>query len=148
MVRRPPGLRIDPGGIAKGLIADEAGRALPAGVRYAISCGGDLALGGEWHVDVAGAWAGEPVHRLRPRGGGVATSGIHQRLWDGGHHLLDPSTGRPAWTGLVSVTAVSGERARGRGARQDRAALGTRGSPPRCCAATAACSSTRIAASR
>ena len=107
VVRRPPGLRLDPGGIAKGMIADEAGLALPAGVRYAISCGGDLALGGEWYVDVAGAWTGEPVHRLRPRGGGVATSGIHQRLWDGGHHLLDPSTGRPAWTGLVSVTAVS-----------------------------------------
>ena len=105
VVRRPPGVRVDPGGVAKGLIADEAGLALPDGVRYAISCGGDLALGGDWLVDVVGAFTGVPVHRLRARGG-VATSGIHQRLWPGGHHLLDPSTGEPAWTGLVAATAV------------------------------------------
>ena len=47
------------------------------------------------------------MHRLRLSGGGVATSGVHQRLWsdaDGfAHHLLDPATGRPAWTGLVAV---------------------------------------------
>ncbi len=107
VVLRPPGVRLDPGGIAKGLIADEAGLTLPEGVRYAISCGGDVALGGGWAVDVIGAFTGAPVHRLQARGG-VATSGIHQRLWDGGHHLLDPSTGRPAWTGLVAATAVGG----------------------------------------
>jgi thiamine biosynthesis lipoprotein len=49
---------------------------------------------------------------LRVRTGGVATSGISSRLWrrgDGGHahHLIDPSTGEPAWTGLVAVTAVA-----------------------------------------
>jgi len=43
----------------------------------------------------------------------VATSGVSSRLWrreDGtyGHHLLDPSTGEPAWTGLVAATAVAG----------------------------------------
>jgi thiamine biosynthesis lipoprotein len=36
---------------------------------------------------------------------------VNVRLWrgaDGGfrHHLLDPSTGEPAWTGLVGVTAL------------------------------------------
>jgi hypothetical protein len=55
---------------------------------------------------------GEPVEVLRVTGGGVATSGIGARLWrcpDGSyaHHLLDPATGRPAWTGLLSVTALS-----------------------------------------
>jgi thiamine biosynthesis lipoprotein len=35
------------------------------------------------------------------------------RIWrrpDGGfaHHLLDPSTGEPAWTGLIGVTALGG----------------------------------------
>jgi thiamine biosynthesis lipoprotein len=54
---------------------------------------------------------GEVAHRLGLGGGGVATSGIHRRLWlddRGGpvHHLLDPSTGRPAWTGLLTATAV------------------------------------------
>jgi len=47
------------------------------------------------------------------RSGGVATSGIGARIWRGedgryAHHVLDPATGRPAWTGLVAVTAVAG----------------------------------------
>jgi thiamine biosynthesis lipoprotein len=45
-------------------------------------------------------------------GGAVATSGPGRRLWrDAGgrvrHHLLDPSTGAPAWTGLISATALA-----------------------------------------
>jgi thiamine biosynthesis lipoprotein len=48
---------------------------------------------------------------MKLTGGGVATSGLNVRVWrraDGtyAHHLLDPSTGEPAWTGLVGVTAV------------------------------------------
>jgi thiamine biosynthesis lipoprotein len=40
----------------------------------------------------------------------VATSGIDKRLWWGpgrrpAHHLLDPATQRPAWTGVISATA-------------------------------------------
>jgi len=110
-VARPPGVRLDSGGLGKGLAADLAAERLPEGVRYAISVGGDLALGGgPWDVAVTGAATGEEVHRLRATGG-VATSGIHERLWrreDGSfaHHLLDPSTGEPAWTGLVSATAA------------------------------------------
>ena len=50
--------------------------------------------------------------RLHITDGAVATSGIDTRLWrapDGTprHHLLDPSTGAPAWTGLISVTALA-----------------------------------------
>jgi thiamine biosynthesis lipoprotein len=114
---RPPGVRLDSGGIGKGLAADLAAITVPTGIRYAISCGGDLAVGGtppasRWEVAVHSARTGAPVHRLRVRAGGVATSGISSRLWrrdDGAfaHHLLDPSTGAPAWTGLVAVTAVA-----------------------------------------
>jgi thiamine biosynthesis lipoprotein len=114
---RPMGVRLDSGGIGKGLAADVAASTVPAGIRYAISCGGDLAVGGAtamapWEVAVHSARTGAPVHRLRVRMGGVATSGISARLWrrrDGGHahHLIDPSTGEPAWTGLVAVTAVA-----------------------------------------
>ena len=44
--------------------------------------------------------------------GAIATSGIGRRAWwtdsgDPAHHVLDPSTGEPAWTGLVSVTALA-----------------------------------------
>jgi thiamine biosynthesis lipoprotein len=108
---RPPGLRLDPGGLGNGLAADLAAASLPAGVRFAVSCGGDLALGGEWQVGVGGVHRRGDVLRLRVRGGGVATSSIAGRLWRGpggtfAHHLLDPSTGRPAWTGLVAATAI------------------------------------------
>ena len=112
---RAPGVRLDPGGIAKGMAADLAAASLPAGVRYAISCGGDLAVGGErpWDVAVRSARSEAEVHRLRVRSGGVATSGIGARIWqteDGhyAHHVIDPATGHPAWTGLVAVTAVAG----------------------------------------
>lgn len=42
----------------------------------------------------------------------MATSGLNVNIWrdrrgDYAHHLLDPSSGRPAWTGLVATTAVS-----------------------------------------
>ena len=111
-VVRPPGVRLDSGGLGKGLAADLAAELVPAGVRSAISVGGDMALGGgDWEIAVTGARVGDEVHRLRARGG-VATSGVHERLWrhaDGGfaHHLLDPSTGEPAWTGLLAATAVA-----------------------------------------
>jgi FAD:protein FMN transferase len=113
-VVRALGVRLDPGGIAKGMAADIAAAALPSGVRYAISCGGDVAVGGgePWELAVRGARGDAEVHRLRVRAGGVATSGIAARIWrraDGSyaHHLLDPATGRPAWTGLVAATAVA-----------------------------------------
>ena len=116
-VVRPAGVRLDSGGLGKGLAADLAAITVPAGIRYAISCGGDLAVGGAspsspWEVAVHSARTGASVHRLRVRHGGVATSGISSRLWqrpDGtyAHHLIDPSTGAPAWTGLLAVTAVA-----------------------------------------
>jgi thiamine biosynthesis lipoprotein len=42
----------------------------------------------------------------------VATSGIGRRAWLGpdgrpAHHLLDPATGRPAFTGVVQATAIA-----------------------------------------
>jgi thiamine biosynthesis lipoprotein len=116
-VVRPAGVRLDSGGLGKGLAADIAATGVPAGIRYAISCGGDLAIGGgtpssPWEVAVHSARTGAPIHRLRVGRGGVATSGISSRVWrraDGAyaHHLIDPSTGAPAWTGLVAVTAVA-----------------------------------------
>jgi thiamine biosynthesis lipoprotein len=61
---------------------------------------------------VAHPFGGEPVHRLWLGPGAIATSGIDSRLWrrpDGtfAHHLIDPMTGAPAWTGLVTVTALA-----------------------------------------
>ena len=44
--------------------------------------------------------------------GAIATSSIVARAWLGPdgrrvHHLLDPSTGEPVWTGLLSATALA-----------------------------------------
>jgi thiamine biosynthesis lipoprotein len=113
-IRRPPGVVLDSGGLGKGLAADLIAARL-TGLRFIVDVGGDLALGhgggGPHDVTVIHPLTGRPAHVLRLGGGGVATSGIHRRLWtdragDPAHHLLDPSTGRPAWTGLLAVTAV------------------------------------------
>jgi thiamine biosynthesis lipoprotein len=113
-IRRPPSLVLDSGGIGKGLAADLVAEGL-SGLRYVVDLGGDMALGhggGAPHeIVVAHPITGGTAHVLHVGAGGVATSGIHRRLWldDQGlpaHHLLDPATGRPAWTGLLTVTAV------------------------------------------
>jgi FAD:protein FMN transferase len=115
-VTRPPGVRIDPGGIAKGVFADELAAALAGHEALVVDCGGDLRLGGGWapvrDVHVASPFDETILHTFSLRAGGVATSGIGKRSWidsDGrvSHHLLDPATGQPAFTGLVQVTALA-----------------------------------------
>lgn len=117
IVRRPPGVRIDTGGTGKGLAADAVARRLEGYSRFVVDCGGDIAVGGEdalrrpYEIEVQHPLTGEIVHRLSLGRGGIATSGLDVRVWrrpDGAfaHHLLDPSTGEPAWTGLIGATAV------------------------------------------
>lgn len=116
-VVRPPGLRIDGGGIAKGLLADLVAATLEDQLAYAVDCCGDLRLGGRTgaprRVLVESPFGGEPVHELRLERGAVATTGIGKRCWIGpdgalAHHVLDPGRGRPAFTGVVQATAVAG----------------------------------------
>ncbi|MDX6666196.1 MAG: FAD:protein transferase [Solirubrobacteraceae bacterium] len=115
-VTRPPGVAFDSGGIAKGLLADILGRQLAAHRSFAVDCAGDLLLGGTGtiarNVDVASPFGDGTLERFALAAGGVATSGIGRRSWldaDGrpAHHLLDPATGRPAFTGIVQVTALA-----------------------------------------
>jgi len=53
----------------------------------------------------------QPAARLSLTGGAVATSGLSRRVWMtngvASSHLLDPSTGAPAWTGLVQASALA-----------------------------------------
>jgi thiamine biosynthesis lipoprotein len=118
MVIRPPGVRLDTGGTGKGLVADLAARGLGGHARFAVDCGGDVRIGGPdaiarpYPVDVLHPLTGAVVRTIPVAGGGIATSGLDVRLWrtpGGGfaHHLLDPSTGAPAWTGLIGVTALA-----------------------------------------
>ena len=116
-VVRPPGVRLDSGGTGKGLAADMAAGLLCRYARFVVDCGGDLRVGGPgaaddpYEIEVEHPLTGQRILVLRVAGGGVATSGINVRLWRAeagrfAHHLLDPETGEPAWTGLVGVTAL------------------------------------------
>ena len=114
VVRRPPGIRIDTGGCGKGLAADLAADRLGGYAAFVVDAGGDLRLGGEQPperlVRIDHPLEDRPAHEFKLDHGAVATSGIKTRLWrtDEGfaHHLLDPSTGRPAWTGLIQATSL------------------------------------------
>jgi thiamine biosynthesis lipoprotein len=116
MIRRPPGLELDLGGSVKGWAADRVAARLARHGRCAVDCGGDMRVaagsGAPWEVRVRHPLTGAIAHTLRVRAGGVATSGIDARLWerpegDFGHHLIDPATGSPAWTGLAAATALA-----------------------------------------
>ena len=116
VIRRPPGLELDLGGSVKGWAADLVAARLARHGRCAVDCGGDLRVaagsGAPWEVRVRHPLTGAIAHTLRVRAGGVATSGIDARLWerpegDFAHHLIDPATGSPAWTGLVAATALA-----------------------------------------
>ena len=108
-VLRPPGLRLDLGGSAKGHIADLAAHILAPAPRWAVDCGGDVRVGGDVQqvVLVEHPFRDDSAATLTLRHGAVATSSIHARAWRGGHHLLDPATGEPAWTGVIAATATA-----------------------------------------
>lgn len=119
-VTRPPGIRLDSGGCGKGLAADlVAGiwsQLLEPGTAYIVDCGGDMRLGEidaqspAYEVRVDPRPAAPEYLELTLRSGAIATSGIGNRIWrtaDGfAHHLIDPGTGKPAWTGVASATAL------------------------------------------
>ena len=113
VVHRPPGLRLDGGGLAKGLFADVLAGELTRYRGFAIDCAGDLRVGGlPRRVHVDDPFGRGTVTTLRLTDAAIATSGIGRRAWlDGAghpaHHLLDPATGRPAFTGIVQATAVA-----------------------------------------
>jgi thiamine biosynthesis lipoprotein len=115
-VTRPARVRFDSGGIAKGLFGDILAGLLASHASFAIDCAGDLRLGGRAELErpvlVENPFDGATIHSFALSSGAVATSGIGRRSWltrDGepAHHLLDPSSGRPAFTGIVQVTAIA-----------------------------------------
>jgi thiamine biosynthesis lipoprotein len=113
VVRRPPGVRLDSGGVAKGLFADVLAESLSGHAGFAVECAGDLRVGGvAREVRVESPFDGSVLHTFELADAAVATSGIGRRSWldeDGrpAHHLLDPATGLPAYTGVVQATAVA-----------------------------------------
>jgi thiamine biosynthesis lipoprotein len=112
-VRRPPGVGFDSGGLAKGLFADLLADRLQDHRSFAVDCGGDLRFAGPTRrLEVADPFGGRAVHVFELEAAAVATSGVGRRSWIGpdgrpAHHLLDPATGRPAFTGVVQATALA-----------------------------------------
>ena len=114
----PPGVGLDLGGIAKGWLADRVLRSFcGAGAAYA-DLGGDIALSSPptgtdtWRIEIEGPRGSDRVvASMQVTGGGIATSGITRRAWSVGgearHHLIDPRSGRPAETDLLSVTVAA-----------------------------------------
>jgi FAD:protein FMN transferase len=95
-ITRPPGVRLDLCGSAKGWIADRVAAQL--GSPCAVDCGGDISVRGVHVVHVDGSDA-----TFELQDSAIATSGIDRR----GDHVLDPATGRPARTRGITATALA-----------------------------------------
>lgn len=117
---RRPGQRIDLGGIAKGYAMDGLRQRLRArGVRRALlDLGGTVAtMGCRLPVGVRDPFdpAGVPMGTLMLEDRCAVTSGVYERFAaiDGRryHHIVDPRTGFPAQSGVVSVTLVGDDGA-------------------------------------
>ena len=125
----PAGAGLDFGGIAKGMAVDAALDQLRARnlTPALVNAGGDLAVAGQppdqpdWPIAVPG----RDRHWTIPlRHGAVATSTVTRRNWRQGdtarHHLIDPTTGEPAQSDILSVTVVAPLLPPGGGGREGR----------------------------
>jgi FAD:protein FMN transferase len=118
-VRLPAGLMLDFGGVAKGWCADMAVSRLSQWGPALVDAGGDVAVAGVprqwggWPVEVSSPFGSSvPGQTLCLVGGGVATSGRDYRHWKNSagaeqHHLIDPRTGQPAVTDVLTATVIA-----------------------------------------
>jgi thiamine biosynthesis lipoprotein len=114
----PPNIRLDFGGIAKGWAAHQAAERLGANDPALMNAGGDIAISGPrqnnnpWLVGISNPFEPEQdLVTLHLHGGGVATSGKDRRRWIQGsvlnHHIIDPRTGKPAITDILTATVIA-----------------------------------------
>ncbi|MBR3764671.1 MAG: FAD:protein FMN transferase [Clostridia bacterium] len=119
-VTLPAGMQIDLGGIAKGYIADQLAAMLaPRCMGAIISLGGNTYVVGDkpdGSLNTIGvqdpfAYTGSLEGVLMCKNISAVTSGTYERRFQGPdgkwyHHILDPETGLPAETDLVSATLL------------------------------------------
>ncbi len=121
-----PGQYIDLGGIGKGYAADHLRSFLKdRGAKHAlINIGGDIAAvgtrpdGQPWSIGLQrpfGSFERDIWASIGITDSCVVTSGTDRRGFDAGgvrqHHILDPRTGAPCRSGLISVTVFCGSAA-------------------------------------
>ncbi len=110
-------MRLDLGRIAKGCAADRVAEQLASLGAVLVDAGGDTSIsrsrpnGDPWTIAVAHPFeSNKDVAVLHLDQGGVASSGRNYRRWENNgtpqHHLLDPRTGRPAETDVMSATVI------------------------------------------
>lgn len=115
-IRLTAGLRLDLGGIGKGLAVDLALAATEELPNRCINAGGDLAARGSpesdegWTVALEDGGQAAPVS-VQLRDVALATSTTLKRRWitggEGHHHLIDPRTGHSSTSPLRSVSVVA-----------------------------------------
>jgi thiamine biosynthesis lipoprotein len=103
LVLVPAGVLLDLNGVVKGKTVDDA-LELIADDGF-VSAGGDIATRGGAMISVPGGAV------VRLVSGALATSGQDRRTWRRGgqlqHHLIDPTTGRPACSPWQTVTTCA-----------------------------------------
>ena len=120
------GAAIDLGGIAKGWMADQLAPRLGANALVNL-CGDLFARGGG---ETGEGWpVGFGAKTLLMMDLGAATSGTTKRAWPGGHHLIDPRTGRPAVSDLTEVSVLASTAADAEIYAKAALLLGSRGAP-------------------
>lgn len=110
----PAGTALDLGSVAKAWLADRLAHAVArSGYEVCANMGGDIRVIADspWTVWADPEVAGVPATAIALTDAGLATSGTGHRRWDGGHHLIDPRTGRPAATPWHTVSVVAASAA-------------------------------------
>lgn len=121
-IRLPAGVRLDLGGVGKGLGADLlATGLLDRGARSAcVSLGGDIRVAGStpepdgWHIPIedplveGATWGTVPLANSA-----IVTSTTLIRRWRRGsrilHHLVDPRAGEPTMNGVTAAIVIAPE---------------------------------------
>lgn len=120
-IKLPPGVGLDLGGIGKGLAAAAVVDQLRPFGPALVDAGGDVAAGAAppgfpgWPVAIAAPDPGpdgeEDLLWVWLTDATLATSGTDYRRWEQNgvvrHHILDPRTGTPAQTDLVTVSVLN-----------------------------------------
>lgn len=122
----PEGMELDLGAVGKGYAGDLAAEAIRVkGIESAIlSLGGNIQAvgsrpdGTDWRIGLRSPWEDGTLGVLQISDSAVVTSGGYENYFEDADgnvywHILDPETGYPAKSGLLSVTIICPEGRKG-----------------------------------